>query len=84
MPRLRTEIIAELAMMRSEDRMSDECARLIQHICGFMRLAGVDMASYFRVRQHLQKTRIEVLRQIVEDDVVNVTAAQFLRTAVSR
>lgn len=63
-----------------------ERERLITHICEFVRLTGVDVADYFRIRQRLQKTRIETLRQILEDDQVEVTAKgwKLLRTATVR
>jgi hypothetical protein len=61
-----------------------ERQRLILHICEFIRLAGVDLAGYFRLRRRLEKTDIAVLRQIVEEDVVNVSAAKFLREGVAR
>lgn len=72
-------------MIRFKERKPEtERERLIAHICEFLRCYGADLAGIFHVRRRLEKTRVEVLRQIVEEDVVNVTAAQFLRTAVMR
>jgi hypothetical protein len=61
-----------------------EREKLTAHICEFLRRSGADLAGIFHVRRRLEKTRVEVLRQIVEEDVVNVTAAQFLRTGAAR
>jgi len=64
--------------------MPDERERLIKHICEHVRLyapAG-RIDDFFKMRQRVQKTSIEILREIVEQDVVNVTAAQFVRQAV--
>lgn len=34
--------------------------------------------DYFRLRARLEKTRIEVLREILEEDIVNTAAAAVL------
>lgn len=63
-----------------------ERERLIKHICESVRILSpaqrIDL--FFKMRVRLQKTDIATLRQIVEEDVVNVTAAQFLREAAAR
>lgn len=72
-------------MIRFKERKPEtERERLTAHICEFVRLAGADPAGFMRTRARLEKTSVTVLRQIIEEDVVNVTAAQFLRTAVMR
>jgi hypothetical protein len=62
---------------------ADERERLIRHICESIRVytPAQRIEEFFRMRQRLSKTPIEVLRQILEEDVVNVTAAQFSRSA---
>jgi hypothetical protein len=64
----------------------EERERLVRHICEHVRIYAPPQRvdEYFKLRTRLQKTSLDVLRQIVEDDVANVTAAQFLRTAVVR
>jgi hypothetical protein len=63
-----------------------ERERLIKHICESIRLysPAQRIDAFFKMRIRLQKTDIATLRQIVEEDVVNVTAAQFLREAAAR
>lgn len=63
-----------------------ERERLIAHICESIKLytPASQLDAYFRVRQRLNKTPITVLRQILEEDIVNVTAAQFLKNGAGR
>lgn len=59
-----------------------ERERLIRHICESVRVytPAQKIDEFFRMKQRLRKTPIDVLRQILEEDVVNVTAAQFVRS----
>lgn len=64
----------------------NERERLVRHICESIRVyaPAQRIDDFFKMRIRLQKTSLDVLRQIVEEDLVNVTAAQFIRTAVAR
>ena len=57
-----------------------ERERLIGHICEFTRMHAprLPIDEFFRFKVRLQKTRLEVLREIVEEDAVNTTAAAIL------
>jgi hypothetical protein len=64
----------------------EERDRLVRHICESVRLyaPAQRVDDFFKMRSRLQKTSLDILREIVEQDVVNITAAQFLREAVTR
>jgi hypothetical protein len=62
----------------------DERERLIRHICESIRVytPAQRMEAFFEMKRRLAKTSLEVLRQIIDEDVVNVTAAQLVRLKV--
>lgn len=45
---------------------------------------SLPLVDFFKLRRRLLKTDVRILRSILEEDVVNVTAAQFVREAVAR
>lgn len=57
-----------------------ERAQLVRHICEFTRMHAPSLPIHelFRFRLRLEKTRVEVLREILEQDVVNTAAAAIL------
>lgn len=63
---------------------TDERDRLIRHICESVRvyMPAEKIALYQQMKARLHKTPLHILRQILEEDVVNVTAAQFVRARV--
>jgi predicted xylose isomerase-like sugar epimerase len=54
--------------------------RLIKRICEFTRMQAprLPIDEFFRFRTRLSRTRVEVLREILEQDVVNTTAVAIL------
>jgi hypothetical protein len=58
--------------------VDDERTRLVRHICEYIRLYAPTrrIDDYFRMRMRLQNTSLPVLRQIVEEDAVTMTARQ--------
>jgi hypothetical protein len=61
--------------------MNEERARLVRHISESVRLICPTqrLDEFFKFRQRLLKTDLETLRRIVEEDAVNLVAAQFPR-----
>jgi predicted xylose isomerase-like sugar epimerase len=55
---------------------ADERERLIRHICESIRVytPAQRIEAFFDMKRRLAKTSIEVLRQIIDEDVVNATA----------
>ena len=64
-------------------REQDERDKLVRAICASVRTYAprqrVD--AYFKMRQRLRKTSIQVLREILEQDIVNVDGGDFVREA---
>lgn len=58
--------------------------QLVEKICQSLRtyMPASRMDEYHRVKVRLQKLRVPVLRQILEEDVVHILGAKFLREAV--
>jgi len=64
----------------------DERDQLVKAICESVRQYSPHQRvdAYFKMRQRLRKTRLSILRQILEEDVVNVNGGQFIREAAQR
>lgn len=61
-------------------QVESERERLVKRICEFTRMhcPRLPIDEFFRFRIRLQKTRVEVLREILEKDVVNTSAAAIM------
>lgn len=78
------EIPERMTFVPVDTRSLNERGRLIRHICESIRIyaPAQRIDAYHRIKARLCKTPLSVLREIVEEDVVNVTAAQFIRNGV--
>jgi len=57
--------------------------QLVKAICESVRAYAPHQRvdAYFKMRQRLRKTKVAVLREILEQDIVNVGAGRFVREA---
>ena len=61
----------------------DERDALVKAICESVRAYAPHQRvdAYFKMRRRLRKTRLSVLREILEQDIANIGGAQFIREA---
>jgi len=61
----------------------DERDQLVKAICESVRAYAPHQRvdAYFKMRRRLRNTKLSVLREILEQDVVNVAGADFVREA---
>ncbi len=80
----RVQIPTRMQFVMPDEHSLDERGRLIQHICESIRVytPAQRIEAFYRIKQRLQKTPLAVLRQIVDEDVVNTTAAKYARPVV--
>ena len=62
----------------------EERDQLVKAICESVRAYAPHQRvdAYFKMRRRLRRTRITILREILEEDIVNARGGEFIREAI--